>query len=34
MKGVAGFVQNGFDVALHADGVHEDERQARFGKVD
>ena len=32
VKGVAGFVQDGFDVALNADGVHENERQARFGQ--
>ena len=30
VKGVTGFMQNRFHIALHADGVHEDERQARF----
>jgi hypothetical protein len=29
---VAGLVQHGFHVALHADGVHENERHARLGK--
>ncbi len=32
VKGVAGFVQDRLHVALHADGVHENERQTRFGQ--
>jgi len=29
---MAGFVQDRFHIALDAHGVHEDERQARFGQ--
>ena len=32
VKGVSGFVQDGFDVALNADGVHENKRQTGFGQ--
>jgi len=32
VEGVAGFVEHGFDVVLLADGVHEDEGEAGFGK--
>ena len=30
MKGMTGFMQDGLDIALHADCVHENERQPRL----
>ena len=32
VKGMAGFVQDGFHVPLQADGIHEDERHPRLGE--
>src|SRR2546426_5445080 len=34
MEGMAAFVEKGFHIALDADGVHEDERQAGFVEGD